>query len=123
LKIVTLSSVNICYVLLVNPDKLIPAILSTLALAATSFLFLSMGTHGSTRASLVFTTLLPFVALIGKLSLLTVSTATLLSLWSLVNLLVKPSQKARTNTVFAIMGMIALALNCFLVLEPKMFLS
>lgn len=117
LKIVTLASVNICYVMLVNPDKLIPSVLGTLGIAAASFLFLSMGTHGSLRASLAFTTLLPFVSLLGKVNLLTVSTATLLALWSLINLLAKPSEKVRTNAVFAIMGMIALALNCFLVLE------
>ncbi|AEV28160.1 putative membrane protein, hemolysin III [Sphaerochaeta pleomorpha str. Grapes] len=117
LKIVTLASVNICYVLLVNPEKFIPAVLGTLGLAAASFLFLSIGTHGGLRASLAFTTLLPFVSLLGKITLLSVSTAILLALWSLINLLVKPSQKVRTNTVFAIMGMISLALNCFLVLE------
>jgi predicted membrane channel-forming protein YqfA (hemolysin III family) len=117
LKIITLCSANICYILLVNPDKMIPVVLGSLGFAAASFLFLSMGTHGSLRASLLFTTILPFISLIGKVSLLSFSTASLLGLWSLVNLVAKPTEKARTNTVFAIMGMIALALNCFMILE------
>jgi hypothetical protein len=111
LKVISLSAANICTVLLADPGRLPMAVLATLVIAATSLLFLSMGTRGSSKASLAFTTLLPYVSLMGTFSLASVGSATLFALWSLVNLLLDHRQKARTNTVFAIMGMVALALH------------
>ncbi|WP_320129341.1 hypothetical protein [uncultured Sphaerochaeta sp.] len=116
LKIITLALVNISSVLLMNPAKIIPALLGTLLFAAMAFLFLSMGTQGGSRASLSFAVMLPFIALMGQITMLTVSTAILFALWSLVNLLASSSLRARTITIFAIMGMLTFAMNCLLVL-------
>jgi hypothetical protein len=78
-------------------------------MAAALFL-LSLQTKGSMVASLVISTVLPMAILFTNRSLLGICAASLLSLWSVQELLLPPSWTSRTNTVFGVIGSIVLGL-------------
>ncbi len=82
---------------------------SLLGMAAALFL-LSLQTKGALFASLVISMLLPMAILFTNRSLLGICAASLLSLWSLQELLLPSTWTSRTNTVFGVIGSIVLGL-------------
>ncbi|MCI2045527.1 MAG: hypothetical protein LKJ89_03690, partial [Sphaerochaeta sp.] len=71
---------------------------------------LSLQTKGALFASLVISMLLPMAILFTNRSLLGICAASLLSLWSLQELLLPSTWTSRTNTVFGVIGSIVLGL-------------
>ena len=111
LKILALGTANISLALLSNPLAVNPILLSTLLVGATAFLLLAAGTQVGAKASLAFTTLLPYLPLYANLSFAGLTTATLFGLWSLVAMVAKPSLRVKSNTTFAVIGVLALGIN------------
>ncbi len=111
LKILSLSCANVALAMLLSPARTSMVLLLTLLFGATAALLLSLGTQGGARASLAFCVLLPYLPLYAGASLPLVTTATLFGLWSLVALISKANHRVRSNTTFALIGVVSLALN------------
>lgn len=110
-KVLALGTANIGIALLTDPITMNPILLATLLVGATALLLLSAGTQVGAKASLAFTTLLPYLPLYAKLSFTGLTTATLFGLWSLVAIIAKPSLRVKSNTTFALIGVLALGIN------------
>ncbi len=111
LKILSLACANVALSMLLSPTKSSMVLLLTLLVGATAALLLSLGTQGGARASLSFCIVLPYLPLYAGISLALVTTATLFGLWSLVALISKTNHRVRSNTTFALIGVVSLALN------------
>ncbi len=111
LKILSLAFSNVALAMLVSPEKASLVLLFTLLVGATATLLLSLGTQGGGRASLAFCILLPYLPLLAESNLALLTTATLFGLWSLVALVAKSSLRIKSNTTFALIGVVSLALN------------
>lgn len=111
LKILALSIANVAIVMLAGPDKTSLVLLSTLLVGASAALLLSLGTQGGARASLAFCILLPYLHLSAFSNLASLTTATLFGLWSLVGLVSKNNLRIKSNTTFALIGVVSLGLN------------
>ncbi|HKL58481.1 MAG TPA: hypothetical protein VJ863_01170 [Sphaerochaeta sp.] len=111
LKILSLSFANVALAMLTSPAKASLVLLFTLLVGATAALLLSLGTQGGGRASLAFCILLPYLPLYAETSLALLTTATLFGLWSLVALIAKSNLRIKSNTTFALIGVVSLALN------------
>ncbi len=111
LKILSLSFANVALSMLVSPEKASLVLLFTLLVGATAALLLSLGTQGGSRASLAFCILLPYLPLYAVTSLALLTTATLFALWSLVGLIAKTNLRIRSNTTFALIGVLSLGMN------------
>lgn len=111
LKILSISFGNVALAMLASPEKASSVLLFTLVIGASAALLLSLGTQGGARASLAFCILLPYLPLFAFSSLALLTTATLFALWSLVGLIAKSNLRIKSNTTFALIGVISLALN------------
>jgi len=111
LKILSLAFANVAMGMLLSPEKASFVLLFTLLLGATAALLLSLGTQGGARASLAFCIVLPYLPLFAATSLALLTTATLFGLWSLVGFVAKSNLRIKSNTTFALIGVISLALN------------
>ena len=111
LKILALAFSNVAIAMLAQPAKASLVMLFTLLVGATAALLLSLGTQGGARASLAFCIALPYIPLFAVVSLPLLTTATLFGLWSLVGLVAKSNLRIRSNTTFALIGVVSLALN------------
>ncbi|MDY0288456.1 MAG: hypothetical protein RBR15_06495 [Sphaerochaeta sp.] len=111
LKILALACSNVALAMLASPAKASLVLLFTLLVGATAALLLSLGTQGGGRASLAFCIVLPYLPLYAYSSVAFLTTATLFGLWSLVGLIAKSNLRIRSNTTFALIGVLSLALN------------
>ena len=111
LKILSLAFANVAIAMLASPAKASFVLLFTLLVGATAALLLSLGTQGGARASLAFCIALPYLPLFAVTSLALVTTTTLFGLWSLVGLVAKNNLRIKSNTTFALIGVVSLALN------------
>ena len=111
LKILSLAFANVALAMLISPDRASLVLLFTLLVGATAALLLSLGTQGGARASLAFCILLPYLPLYATTSLASLTTATLFGLWSLVALVTKSNLRIKSNTTFALIGIVSLTLN------------
>ncbi len=111
LKILSLAFANVALAMLTSPAKASLVLLFTLLVGATAALLLSLGTQGGARASLAFCIVLPYLPLFAVTSLPLLTTATLFGLWSLVGLVAKSNLRIKSNTTFALIGVVSLALN------------
>ncbi len=111
LKILSLSFSNIALAMLTSPEKASLVLLATLIVGASAALLLSLGTQGGGRASLAFCILLPYLPLYAGTSLALLTTSTLFGLWSLIALIAKRNLRIRSNTTFALIGVVSLALT------------
>ncbi len=116
LKILALAFSNVALATLANPTKASLVLLFTLLLGATAALLLSLGTQGGARASLAFCIALPYLPLYSLSNLALLTTATLFGLWSLVGLIAKTNLRIKSNTTFALIGVLSLGLNFFALL-------
>jgi hypothetical protein len=108
-KIFALALVNLLWAHLQEPSSLTMVRSLVLVLIALAFLFLSGRTHLSLQVSLAITALLPFVSLAVDMSLDSILRCTLFSLWSVATLVFKPVSRMRTNSAFALMGVLSLS--------------
>ena len=111
LKILALAFSNVALAMLTSPAKASLVLLFTLLVGASAALLLSLGTQGGARASLAFCILLPYLPLYAVTNLALLTTATLFGLWSLVALIAKSNLRIKSNTTFALIGVVSLALN------------
>ncbi len=111
LKILSLTMVNLFWASAVDPSSLTFVRGLSLVIAALAFLFLSGRSSLSFQVSLALTALLPFAAFFVDLQLDTILRCLLFSLWSVTPLVFKNDSRMRTNTIFALIGVILLFLS------------
>ncbi len=108
-KIFALASANLLLAHIQEPSSLIMVRSFVLVLLALAFLFLSGRTQLSLQVSLAITALLPFVALIVDTSIDSILRCLLFSLWSIATLVFKSESRMKTNSAFALMGLLSLS--------------
>ena len=106
-KIISLAMVNIIHI---GPLYTLNRSLS-LILVALSLLMLSGRTKLSLQVSLALASLLPFISLLGSFSLDTLVRCTLFSLWSCISLAAKSDSRMNSNSIFALIGLLALSIE------------
>lgn len=111
MKILGLGMVNVGIASMNNDANMNPVLFSSLILCALCLLLLSGGTKVSLSASTTFAILLPFVALLNRFTFDSFATATLFGLWSLGSLVSKPDLRIKSNSIFALVGLLSLTVQ------------
>jgi len=106
-KIFALALANLLWAHILEPSSLVMVRSLSLLLIALAFLFLSGRTQLSLQVSLAITALLPFVSLVVDTSMDSILRSILFSLWSIATLVFKPESRMKTNSAFALMGVIS----------------
>jgi predicted membrane channel-forming protein YqfA (hemolysin III family) len=88
----------------------------SLIAVAVSLLFLSGRTKLSRQASLAAASILPFISLMGFFSLDALVRCLLFSLWSAIALFAKPESRMSSNSIFALIGLIAFSFELSIML-------
>ncbi|MGH0053147.1 MAG: hypothetical protein ACQ5SW_07150 [Sphaerochaetaceae bacterium] len=110
-KIFALAFVNLLWAYRLNPSMITLVQSLTLVLIAIAFLFLSGRTQLSVQISLVITALLPLVSLFADASMESLLRTILFSLWSITALFFKQDSRMKTNSIFALMGILSLSIT------------
>jgi len=111
MKILGLGMANIGIATINNSTNLNPVLFPSLILSALCLLLLSGGTKASLSASMSFAILLPFIALLNRFTFDCFATATLFGLWSFGNLVAKPELRIKSNSIFALVGLLSLTVQ------------